>query len=37
MHEEIKMSMMGEFKFFLGFQINQCKDIVFVHQSKYTN
>jgi len=31
MHEEIKMSMMREFKFFLGIQINQCKDRVYVH------
>lgn len=36
MQEEIKMSMMGEFKFFLGIKINQCKDRVYVHQSKYT-
>jgi len=27
---------MGELKFFLGIQINQCKDGVYVHQSKYT-
>ena len=31
------MSMMGELKFFLGIQINQCKDGVYVHQTKYTN
>jgi len=30
------MSMMGELKFFLGIQINQCKDGVYVHQTKYT-
>ena len=30
------MSMMGELKFFIGIQINQCKDKVYVHQSKYT-
>jgi len=30
------MSMMGELKFFLGIQINQCKDEVYVHQTKYT-
>jgi len=30
------MSMMGELKFFLGIQINKCKDGVYVHQSKYT-
>jgi len=30
------MSMMGELKFFPGIQINQSKDGVYVHQSKYT-
>jgi len=30
------MSMMGELKFFIGIQINQCKDGAYVHQSKYT-
>jgi len=30
------MSMLGELKFFLGIQINQCKDRVYVHQKKYT-
>ena len=30
------MIMMGELKFFLGVQINQSKDGVYVHQSKYT-
>jgi len=30
------MSMMGELKFFLGIQINQNKDEVYVHQTKYT-
>ena len=30
------MSMMEELKFFLGILINQCKDGVYVHQSKYT-
>jgi len=30
------MSMMGELKFFIGIQINQWKDKVYVHQSKYT-
>ena len=28
------MSMMGELKFFLGIQINQCKDGVYVHKKK---
>jgi len=36
MQDEFKMSMMGELKFFLGIQINQCKDGVYVHQTKYT-
>jgi hypothetical protein len=27
---------MGELKFFLGIQINQCKVGVYVHQSRYT-
>jgi len=30
------MSMIGELKFFLRIQINQCKDRVYVHQTKYT-
>jgi len=34
--DEFEMSMMGELKFFLGIQINQCKDGVYVHQTKYT-
>ena len=36
MQDEFEMSMMGELKFFLGIQINQWKDGVYVHQSKYT-
>jgi len=36
MQDEFEMSMMGELKFFHGIQINQCKDGVYVHQSKYT-
>ena len=36
MQDEFEMSMMGELKFFLAIQINQCKDEVYVHQSKYT-
>ena len=36
MQDEFEMSMMGELKFFLGIQINQCKDEVYVHQTKYT-
>jgi len=36
MQDEFEMSMMGELKFFLGIQINQCKNGVYVHQTKYT-
>jgi len=36
MQDEFQMSMMGELKFFLGIQINQCKDGVYGHQTKYT-
>ena len=36
MQDEFQMSMMGELKFFLGIQINQRKDEVYVHQTKYT-
>ena len=35
MQAEFKMSIMGELKFFLGIQINRCKDGVYAHQSKY--
>jgi len=35
MQNEFEMSMMGELKFFLGIQINQRKDGMHVHQSKY--
>jgi hypothetical protein len=31
MHDEFEMSMMGELTFFLGIQINQCKDGVYVY------
>ena len=31
------MSMMGELKFFLGFQIKQVKDGTFISQTKYTH
>ena len=36
MHDEFEMSMMRELKFFLGIQINQSKDGVYVHKTKYT-
>jgi hypothetical protein len=37
MTERFEMSMMGELKFFLGFQIKQLKDGAFISQTKYTN
>ena len=36
MQDEFEMNMMGELKFFLGIQINQCKDGVYVHPTKCT-
>jgi len=36
MQNEFEMSMMGKLKFFLGIQVNQSKDEVYVHQTKYT-
>jgi len=36
MQDEFEMIMMGELNFFLGIQINQSKDGVYVHQTKYT-
>nr|GEW53939.1 retrovirus-related Pol polyprotein from transposon TNT 1-94 [Tanacetum cinerariifolium] len=35
MHNEFKMSMMGELNFFLGLQIKQMEDDIFFNQSKY--
>ncbi|GJV18204.1 retrovirus-related pol polyprotein from transposon TNT 1-94 [Tanacetum coccineum] len=35
MHDEFKMSMMGELNFFLGLQIKQMEDEIFFNQSKY--
>ena len=35
MQGELKMSMMGELKFFLGLQIKQYKDEIFINQTKY--
>ena len=37
MMNRFKMSMMGELKFFLGFQIKQLKDGMFISQTNYTN
>jgi len=36
MTKRFEMSMMGELKFFLGFQIKQLKDGTFICQTKYT-
>ena len=35
MQEEFEMSMMGELNFFLGLQIKQAKDGIFISQTKY--
>nr|GEU78231.1 copia protein [Tanacetum cinerariifolium] len=35
MHDESKMSLMGELNFFLGLQIKQLEDGIFFNQSKY--
>jgi hypothetical protein len=36
MTNRFEMSMMGELKFFLGFQIKQLEDDTFISQTKYT-
>ena len=37
MTKRFEMSMMGELKFFLGFQIKQVKDETFISRTKYTH
>jgi hypothetical protein len=37
MIDMFEMSVMGELKFFLGFQIEQLKDVTFISQTKYTH
>jgi hypothetical protein len=37
MKKRFEMSMMGELKFFLGFQIKQLKDGAFISETKYTH
>jgi hypothetical protein len=37
MMNRFEMSMMGELKFFLGFQIKQLKEGTFICQTKYTH
>ena len=36
MSKEFEMSMIGELSFFLGFQVKQMKEGVFMSQEKYT-
>jgi hypothetical protein len=36
MENEFKMSMMGELTIFLGIQVKQMKEGIFIHQAKYT-
>jgi hypothetical protein len=36
MENEFQMSMMGEITFFLGIQVKQMKQGIFIHQAKYT-
>jgi hypothetical protein len=36
MENEFQMSMMGELTFFLGIQVKQTKECIFIHQAKYT-
>jgi hypothetical protein len=35
MENEFQMSMMGELTFFLGIQVKQINECIFVHQAKY--
>ncbi|XP_017428726.1 uncharacterized mitochondrial protein AtMg00810-like [Vigna angularis] len=37
MQEEFEMSMMGELAYFLGLQVKQTENDIFIHQSKYSN
>jgi hypothetical protein len=36
MLKEFEMSMIGELTFFLGFQVKQMKEGIFIYQEKYT-
>jgi hypothetical protein len=36
MENEFQMFMMGELTFFLGIQVKQMKECIFIHQAKYT-
>ena len=35
MTEQFEMSMMGEMSYFLGLQVKQTAEVVFLHQTKY--
>ena len=35
LHSEFKMSMIGELNYFLGLQIKQLKESIFINQAKY--
>ena len=37
MSKEFEMSMIGELTFFLGFQVKQMREGIFISQEKYTN
>ena len=37
MSKEFEMSMIGELIFFLGFQVKQMREGIFISQEKYTN
>jgi hypothetical protein len=36
MENEFQMSIIGELTFFLGIQVKQTKESIFIHQAKYT-
>ena len=36
MTDRFEMSMMGELKFFLGFEVKQLREGTFINQAKYT-
>jgi hypothetical protein len=36
LENKLQMSMMGELTFFLGIQVKQTKEDIFIHQAKYT-
>jgi hypothetical protein len=36
MENEFQMSIIGELTFFLGIQVKQTKESIFIHEAKYT-